>query len=286
MAMAVGKYDALLFTEYGLYPPKLEPWHVWHDRMCTAIKGSYICFSYNTNDREDTKWNQDGGTCSTLTADMQSRMTEKGSGGDPIKLGRWTWVCIGGKDDITTVFVSAYWPCKSLNGLNTVWNQQVRYFKREEDIEVPNIQAFFNRNMYKALDDIKDKRYHVVLEMDANNDVCDGEVSKSLLAIDISQAVISSHGGRSASVTCATNTQRKPINSIWTSPRLTVLKFEFLQFHEVYGFNSDHWLICAKICYTNFYGHHPQRVSRAPVSKVKSNDPDIRGKWIQKCIQR
>mmetsp|Transcript_51341 Transcript_51341/g.55575 ORF Transcript_51341/g.55575 Transcript_51341/m.55575 type:complete len:95 (+) Transcript_51341:718-1002(+) len=94
--------------------------------------------------------------------------------------------------------------------------------------------------MYKALDDIKDKRYHVVLEMDANNDVCDGEVSKSLLAIDISQAVISSHGGRSASVTCATNTQRKPINSIWTSPRLTVLKFEFLQFHEVYGFNSDH----------------------------------------------
>ena len=45
-------------------------------------------------------------------------MKERGSAGDPTKLGRWTWVCIGGKDGTVTVFISAYFSCKSINGLN------------------------------------------------------------------------------------------------------------------------------------------------------------------------
>ena len=50
--------------------------------------------------------------------------------------------------------------------------------------------------------------------MDTNDDARDGEVSEALLVIDISEAVISNHGGESVFGTSATNTKRKPIDSI------------------------------------------------------------------------
>ena len=111
LAMSAGKYDVLLYGEHGLYAPALEPKHQMHNRMCMINKGTFTCLSYNTNDGKDTKWNQYGGTGITLNADMRSRMIKGGVGGDPTKLGRWTWTSIGGKDGIATVFFSAYRPC-------------------------------------------------------------------------------------------------------------------------------------------------------------------------------
>ena len=78
LAMEAGKFDVLLFAEHGLYPPALQPWHGWHDQMCTRNKGKYSRLSYNTNDGERTKWNQYGGTGITLNADLKSRITTKG----------------------------------------------------------------------------------------------------------------------------------------------------------------------------------------------------------------
>ena len=90
------------------------------------------------------------------------------------------WTKIGGKDGITTVFVSAYRPCQSTRGLQTVWRQQARYFRREEDEENPDVQALFTRDLVKSLGDIRDDGHNVVLGMDANNDVRDGKLTKAL----------------------------------------------------------------------------------------------------------
>ena len=111
--------------------------------------------------------------------------------------------------------------------------------------------------------------------MDANDDIRKGEVTKALLEVGILEAVVSNHGGKSVPATCATNKQRKPIDSIWTSPGLTVLKCGFLPFHEIYGFNSDHQLIWADIYNEDLLGHRPQYIHRASGSNVKPNDPDI-----------
>ena len=121
--------------------------------------------------------------------------------------------------------------------------------------------------------------------MDTNNDVCDGEVTKALLEVGTFKAVVSNHVCESVLVTCATNKQRKLIDSMLTSPGLTVLKCGFLPFHEVYGFNSDHPLIWDDICDEDLLGHCPQHIYRAPVSNIKSNDPDIREMYIQQCLK-
>ena len=207
---------------------------------------------------------------------MRARKTKDGVGGDPTKLGQWTWTKICGKGDITTVFVSAYRPCHNPDGLHTVWSQQARYFKEHEDIRDPDVQALFIRDLCKFLGDLCNNGHNVVLGMDANDDVRDGKVTKALMEIGIYEAVVRNHGGESVPATCATNKQRKPIDSIWTSPGLKVLRYGFLPFHDVYGFQSDHRLIWADICKENMLGHCLQHVYRAPRSKVRSNDPDIR----------
>ena len=98
---------------------------------------------------------------------MKSRMVSKGV--NPSKLGRWLWVRIRGKAGESTIFVSAYRPCKNTNGVDTVWKQHVRYYQDEREI--------------KDLADLWDSGHHVVLSMNANDDVRDGAVSAVLAEI-------------------------------------------------------------------------------------------------------
>ena len=216
---------------------------------------------------------------------MRVRKTKDGVGGDPTKLGRWTWTKICGKGDITTVFVSVYRLCHNPDGLHTVWSQQVRYFKDHKNIQEPDVQALFIRDLCNFLGDLRDDGHNVVLGIDANDDIRDGKVTEGPMEIGMYEAVVSNRGGESVPATCATNKQRKHIDSSWTSPGLTVMRCSFLPFHDVYGFQSDHQLIWADICNEDMTGHCPQHVYRAPRSKVRSNDPDIREKYIQRCIE-
>ena len=219
-AMAAGKYDVLLFAKHDLFGPALEPRHQMHGRMCTMNRGTLTRLNYNTNDGKGTNWRQYGGTGFTINENMRTRMVQNGWGSDPTKLGRWSRTKIGGKDGIATVFVSAYRPCQSTRGLQTVWRQQARYFRREEDEENPDVQALFTRDLVKFLGDLRNDGHNVVLGMDANDDVRDGKLTKALWEIGMFEAVVSNHIDKSVPATCAKNTQRKPIDSIWTSPDL------------------------------------------------------------------
>ena len=113
----------------------------------------------------------------------------------------------------------------------------MRYFQREHDIEVPDVTELFIKDIYTTLGAMRDKGYHVVLNMDANDDVKDGAVSVALADIGIVEAVINNHKGESVPATCACNIQRTPIDSVWTSPGLDILQCGFFPFNEYFGFN-------------------------------------------------
>ena len=164
--------------------------------------------------------------------------------------------------------------------MDTVWNQHVCYYQKVREIEEPDVHALFLENLCKTLPDFCDFGHHVVLGMDANGDVRDGVVAVALDEIGIGEAVIKNHRGESVPATYARNTLRTPIDSIWTSPGLDVLRCGFLPFHSVYGFPSDHQMIWVEICNQSLFGHRPQRIFRAPISKVESNDPANREKYI------
>ena len=120
------------------------------------------------------------------------------------------------------------------------WSQHAHYFKEKEDIQVPYVHALCIRDFCNFLGELRDKGNNVVLGMKANHDAQDGKVTKVLMEIGIFKVLVSNHSGESNPATCATNTQPKPIDSIWTSPGLTVLRCDFLPFHDVYSFQSEH----------------------------------------------
>ena len=70
---------------------------------------------------------------------------------------------------------------------------------------MPDVHALFIRDLCKLLGNIRDKGNNVVLDMDINGDVWDGEVTKALIEIGTFQAVVSNHGDQTVPATCATN---------------------------------------------------------------------------------
>ena len=100
--------------------------------------------------------------------------------------------------------------------MDTVWNQHVQYYQAEREIKEPDVHVLFLVDLCKTLSDFRDFGLHVVLGIDANDDVRDGEVAVALAEIGIEEAVIKNHRGESVPTTCARNTQRKPIDNIWT----------------------------------------------------------------------
>ena len=90
--------------------------------------------------------------------------------------------------------------------MDTAWNQHVRYYQKKILIQEPDVHALFIEDLYRALSSLRDFGHHVVLGMDANDDVRDGAVSEALADIGIEEVVIRGHRGESVPATCARNT--------------------------------------------------------------------------------
>ena len=77
--------------------------------------------------------------------------------------------------------------------------------------------------------------------MDVNDDVRNGEVTRVLWEVGMFEAVVSNHKDKSVPATCVKNTQRKPIDSIWTSSVLAALRYDFLlsMMHMVFSLTTN-----------------------------------------------
>ena len=105
-------------------------------------KGSYLRVGFNKmGNCED--WKQSGGTGITITKHIAARKDKEGSGFDPTGMDKWSWVRIEGKTKERTVFTSAYRSCKNRSDLNSIWNQQERFFKSKNKITSPDVQMLF-----------------------------------------------------------------------------------------------------------------------------------------------
>lgn len=70
------------------------------------------------------------------------------------------------------------------------------------------------------------------------------------------------------------------------SPGIDVLRCGFLPFHDYVDFQSDHPLILVEICNYAIFGHFPQKIFKAPLSRVKSKDPRNREIYIERVLKQ
>ena len=131
--------------------------------------------SHNTTERIHR--GQPGGTAIAGIGRICDVIKEVGS--DKTGLGRWSWVSLHG-GSTTTRIISAYLPRrpnKHSKG-RTVWEQHSRYFEGRGDMRYP--ATIFIEDLLRLIKPWITSGDHVILAIDANQDVYSGKLAREL----------------------------------------------------------------------------------------------------------
>ena len=206
---------ASLFSmqEVGLFMSKLRPEDQWFARVIGKFSASSATFAYNMNETAISPIRQPGGVGIIATENVHYRVQERGR--DETGLGRWCWVVLQGKQHHRTRLISAYRPCVGSPGPTTVYQQHVRHLLRTGRDSEPRRQFYID--LRASIVKWKQEGDHIVVTMDANEDVRTGETAAFFRSVDMKEAILTRHHTRSPPATHNRNRHRQPIDGIWVT---------------------------------------------------------------------
>ena len=140
-----------------------------------AAKGAY---SHNSDPDSRFGREQIGGTGIAALGRLCDNVTD--SGVDPTGLGRYSWIKLG-SGRRTTVVISGYLATKpdlKKSRGKTRWEQEQRYFVKRGDLRDPT--QIFIADILGAIRSWRSAGLQVVLVLDANQDVYDGQLAMAL----------------------------------------------------------------------------------------------------------
>ena len=209
-----GNYDLFLFAEHNLMTSMLSSGNSWQDRMNMGRRKTFSIVKNNANDSPNYKWNRAGGVALTLTQLYKGRKAKiLPEDSDHTKLGRWCSARLHKERGGFTRLVSAYCPCNNINNRGTVYNQHLRYF-RDEGTD-GNPVDLFRRDLTASINSWVLSNESVLLGIDANESVINGELRQILADIGLFEIVCSHHHNLSAPATQNRNPQSKTIRLQW-----------------------------------------------------------------------
>ena len=227
-----GNYDLVMLQEIGLYWGKLDPSDQWSERAM-GLPDSTAIFAHNTTAPDLSTPIQYGGVGIVATAEARHRIIERGK--DTSGTGRWAWMRMEGKEGHHVRFISAYRPCTS-GGASTVFQQLARAMADHTDYRNPRTAML--DDLVLAMTEWKALGDHLILSMDANEDVRHGPVDTLLATVGLREVILDLHHDQSPPETHNRNQQREPIDGLWATSGITISKGGYLAFGE--GCPSDH----------------------------------------------
>ena len=168
--------DLYMITEMGLNLPRVPAGDSWAERTRGILPRQTYQLAYNRHDIQNQHPYLPGGTGMIALHEAQPRVVEKGV--DDSGLGRWTWMRIQGKHGHFTRVLSAYRPCKSTATLGTVYRQQLTYWSSKGEFACP--LDLFDKHLEALLGEWKESGDHIVVGIDANEDIRTGKIQKML----------------------------------------------------------------------------------------------------------
>ncbi len=119
---------------------------------------------------------------------------------------------------------------------------------------------------------------HVILAMDANEDVRFGEVNDTFSKAGLREIILDLHRDKSPPATYNRNTQRQPIDGMWATCGITPTSGGYLAFGK--GCPSDHQGLYFKTTYSVAFGQCPPG-SMSPLhpKRLKAKDPRLTKKY-------
>jgi hypothetical protein len=93
----------------------------------------------------------------------------------------------------------------------------------------------------------------LILGMDANEDVCHGDVAEMMSSLASHEAILHQHSSKSPPATYNHNYQQQPIDGLWVTDGLEILQGGFIEFGG--SAPSDHRVLWVDFHYTELFGH-------------------------------
>ena len=270
--IAQAELDVLMMNEVGLNWKAVPADNQWVERTTGKLNGSKAVFAHNTTEPKSTDTTQYGGVGIVVTQEIAHRII--GTGRDPTNLGRWAWIRIQGKEGHTVRIATAYRPWES-PGASTVFHQQARGLSKKGDHRNP-IDALLE-DLTKAIAEWKESGDHIIIGMDANEDVRHGTVNTQFARLGLREAILDKHSNKSPPATQNRNTKRQPIDGIWVSACISISAGGYLPFGDACP--SDHRMLWIEIQYSIAFGQRSPEISKIQPKRLKTSDPRLVKKY-------
>lgn len=197
---------------------------------------------------------------------MSSRLTSRFLESFPDPLGRWLGFRVGNQHH-STIFISAYRPCKS-GGESTVYQQQRRACGGGL---IDPCQQFFD-DLSDAIAEWHTQGYLVVLGMDLNEDVLSKRVDLFLINAGLWNPLLETHGPTVLSATHSRNCSATAIDAIFCTRGLTAVACGISTVGQ--GCPSDHVQLWADFEKDDLFGPGKD-LSFLPHEILNSADPAV-----------
>jgi hypothetical protein len=132
-----------------------------------------------------------------------------------------------------------------------VFQQHVRALGKNDNFRNPRTALL--EDLTSAIEEWKLEGDHIILGMDANEDVRTGEVDSYLTKVRIREVILELHCKVSPPATYNRNNKRQPIDGLWATPGITISCGGYLVVGK--GCPSDHRGLWFDVEYSIAFGH-------------------------------
>ena len=271
--------DVAMLTEIGLYWPLVPTKDKWYERTRLSFQSSRSILACNSTEPDRTRINQYGGVAVIAVDDVSHRVV--GQGQDSTGLGRWAWMLFEGKQGHKLRVISVYRPVESI-GPSTVFTQHERFFYTKNQDVNPR-QAIYS-DLAKEINNWKAEGNHIIVGIDANEDVRTGDTNKVFQSLGMRDAIIHRFQPRSPPATCAKNKSRQPIDAIFVTPGIRLTAGGYAPFDT--GCPSDHRYLWVDVSYIDAFGYSSPPLIPPAVRRLKTKDPKMVKRYNDKVSLR
>ena len=265
-------------NEIGLYWDMLAAADHWSERIC-ELPDSTAIFANNGTEPLRSKKPQYGGVGIVATGEAKNRITDRGK--DLSGLGRWVWIRIStGKEGHRVRFLTLYRPCKS-GDASGVFQQHARGMAIHDNNRNPRTATF--QDVLQLVAIWKELGDHVIIGMDANEDVRHGEVQDIFHTAGLTEVILDLHQDLSPPATYNLNTKRQLIDGIWATSGISITRGGYLAFGE--GCLSDHCVLWFDISLSVAFRQSPEAMAPLWPKRLKSKDPRLVKRRYRKQVK-
>jgi hypothetical protein len=262
-------FDFLGIQEVNLHLKIMGTAGVWAERHHSTFTGfTHASTTLHCSSRARRIF---GGTACFMPTATAHRAVEHGH--DPSDLGRWCWTLLRGRNGLHTRIITGYRPVRSYDDeALTVYAQHELYFRQHGGWRDPRL-AFFE-DLDILIQNSLTTGEQLIIGMDLNEDTRSPEIQAWRNKWHLLDPLSTLHGSPDIA-TCRSNSNQTPIDSIWTSPGLTVTLGGMTGFGELDLGSADHRCLWVDIQLESLYGIRPPSPSKRPNNSFPLNDPRV-----------